>query len=94
MTLTLELTNDQAVILRRKAAEAGQKPEEYLLTVAGIIKQSDLAPDTIDDPKPESAYDLFRGLIGGFRSGDGRLSENTGKAFAEGMVAKRQEGHL
>ena len=94
MTLTLELTSDQEVILRQKAAEAGQEPEEYLLTAAGIIIQSDLDPDTIDDPEVESAYDLFRGLIGGFRSGDGQLSENTGKAFAEGMIVKRQQGHL
>lgn len=94
MTLTLELTGAQEAILRRKAAEAGQDPTEFLLTAAGIIDLPNSVLDLNESDETESAYDLFRGLTGGFRSGHGHLSENTGVAFAEGMESKRKQGHL
>jgi len=94
MTLTLELTGPQEAILRKKAAEAGQEPAEYLLVAAGITRQSNFDPNAEAECETESAYDLFRGLTGGIRSGHGHLSENTGAAFAEGMEEKRRQGHL
>lgn len=89
MTLTLELTPAQEKRLREKAAEAGQKPEEYLLAVADIDDAQE------EDAPTGSAYDLFKDLLGGWGSGGAvTLSENCGEQFAEGMLEKRRQGHL
>lgn len=94
MTLTLELTQAQERFLCRRAAEAGQEPAEYLLTAAGITPDLVSELDITNDVETNSAYDLFHGLLGGFASGGANLSEETGKAFAEGMAEKQREGHL
>ena len=81
MTLILELTPAQEAALHRRAADAGQQPADFLLTAAGL---------TDDETPTGSAYDLFRGLIGGFASESGNLSQNTGKAFTDIVVAKHK----
>lgn len=92
--MTLELSQAQEIFLRQRAAETEQEPAEYILTAAGITSDINSKATTHDDAETNSAYDLFRGLTGGFASGNGHLSEQTGKAFAEGMAAKQREGHL
>ena len=94
MTLTLELTPAQENFLRQRAAEAGLEPTDYLLTAAGLLPNVDGELDTSIDEETHSAYDLFRGLTGGFASGGAILSEDVGRAFAEGMAAKQKEGRL
>ncbi|MCW3054013.1 MAG: hypothetical protein JWN14_3183 [Chthonomonadales bacterium] len=94
MTLTLELSLIQENILRKRAADAGLEPADYLLAAAGLKTEVNSELDTSTEVETNSAYDLFRGLTGGIRSGHGHLSENTGAAFAEGMEEKRRQGHL
>jgi hypothetical protein len=94
MTLTLELTPAQESFLRQRAAEAGLEPTDYLLTAAGLIPDVDGELDSSSEEETNSAYDLFRGLTGGFASGGANLSENVGRAFADGMAAKQKEGRL
>ncbi len=90
MTLMLELEPEVETRLRRKAERAGQSLPEYLIAVAEAEPE-----EAGDDASEGSAYDLFKGLIGHFRSGgEGRWSENCGEKFAEGMAEKRRQGHL
>ena len=90
MTLMLELEPEVEARLRRKAERAGQSLPEYLIAVA------DAEPEEAEeDDSGDSAYDLFKGRIGLFRSGgDGTWSQDTGRKFAEGMVEKRRQGRL
>lgn len=90
MTLMLELEPEVETRLRRKAERAGQSLPEYLIAVAEAEPE-----EAGDDASEGSAYDLFKGSIGHFRSGgEGRWSENCGEKFAEGMAEKRRQGHL
>ena len=88
--MTLMLEPEVETRLRRKAERAGQSLPEYLIAVA------EAEPEEAEENASEgSAYDLFEGLIGHFRSGgEGRWLENCGEKFAEGMAEKRRQGHL
>ena len=90
MTLMLELSPDTEARLQRKAERAGKSLPEYLIAVA------DAEPEEAEEDDSEgSAYDLFKGRIGLFRSGgDGTWSQDTGRKFAEGMAEKRRQGRL
>ena len=90
MTLMLELEPEVEMRLRKKAERAGQSLPEYLIAVA------DAEPEEAEEDSSEaSAYDLFKGRIGLFRSGgDGTWSQDTGRKFAEGMAEKRRQGRL
>jgi hypothetical protein len=78
--------------------------ETYLLSEAALAKDwlspgEDEAWEHLQEQETGteegSAYDLFKGLIGHFRSGgDGLWSQNCGEKFAEGMAEKRRQGHL
>ena len=48
----------------------------------------------VEESKDASAYDLFEGLLGGWGSSNGTLSENCGAKFAEGMAEKRAQRNL
>lgn len=55
--------------------------------------------DEEDELTGGTMADLFAGRVGLFRSnervpGGARMSENTGKQFAEGMAEKQRQGHL
>ena len=90
MTLMLELSPDTEARLQRKAGRAGQSLSEYLIAVA----DAEVEEEETDDAEG-SAYDLFKGRIGLFRSGgDGTWSQDTGRKFAEGMAEKRRKGIL
>ena len=94
MILTLKLTPEQEGFLRRRAAEAGLAPADYLLAAAGLMPQFAADPETPTGDETDSAYDLFRDLTGGFASGGANLSEGVVQNFAEGMAGKQREGHL
>jgi hypothetical protein len=64
MTLTLELSPDTEARLQRKAVRAGQSLPEYLIAVADATAVEEDA-----ETSEGSAYDLFAGRIGLFRSG-------------------------
>ncbi len=77
--------------------------ETYLLSESALAKdwlspEEDEAWKYLQEQEVEeigSAYDLFEGLVGRFRSGgDGQWSQDCGKKFAEGMAEKRRQGHL
>lgn len=89
MTLTLELTPAQETQLRAKAAAAGQDLATYLLSLAAVAIQengiqesgNEEANDTgTEASRDGSAYDLFKDLLGGWGSGGGNLSEQSGAA--------------
>ena len=98
MTLMLELSSDTEARLRRKAERAGQSLPEYLIAVADAEPEEaeeDDSEEAEEDDSEGSAYDLFKGRIGLFRSGgDGTWSQDTGRKFAEGMAEKRRQGRL
>lgn len=90
MTLMLELSPDIEARLQRKAERAGQSLPEYLIAVADAEVEEEETNDS-----EGSAYDLFKGRIGLFRSGgDGTWSQDTGRKFAKGMTEKRRKGIL
>ena len=90
MTLTLELAPEVESRLRKKAEKAGQSLPEYLIAIADAEVEEEET-----DESEGSAYDLFKGRIGLFRSGsDGAWSQDTGRKFAEGMAEKRRKGTL
>ncbi len=78
--------------------------ETYLLSESALAKdwlspEEDEAWEHLQEQEAGtgegSAYDLFKGLIGRFRSGgDGDWSQDTGRKSAEGMAEKRRQGHL
>ena len=92
MTLKLDLSPLQERALKSRARAAGQQPEEYLLSLSGIADESVEANP--NEATTGTAFDLFKGLTGGFAGGCAHLSENTGAAFAEGLAAKRSAGNL
>ena len=92
MTLKLELSPSQELALNKRAKATGQKPEEYLISVAGIADEARM--DKCTESPTGTAFDLFRGLTGGFAGGAANLSENTGAAFADGMAAKQSVQNL
>ena len=99
MTLLVDLPPKAQSRLRERAAEAGK--EENVL--AALLLTELLVPEEEDVETDELAggtlADLLKGRTGLFRSseripGGARMSENTGKQFADGMEEKRRRGHL
>jgi len=89
MIITLEIAPETEARLRRRASLAGQEIADYLLAVAEGTVQED------DEEEPEgSAYDLFAEHIGRVRGSHEALSQDTGARFTQGLIDKRDAGHL
>ncbi len=89
MTVTLELTPEVEARLRRKAESEGQDITAYLLAVAGREAQEES-----EEEAEGSAYDLFAEHIGRVRGSREALSQDTGARFTQGLIDKRDTGHL
>lgn len=94
--LTISLPRDLVTTLERHAEQQGTTIE--LLVVENLRRQFDPPPIT-EEPAEGSLYDFLRDSIGVLHSSDyveggARLSENTGKRFAELMIEKRAKEQL
>ena len=98
MTLTLTLTPDIEQALTEEAGDRGTTPEILALDslrqrfVGRRVRES-------SDRGAGSLAELLDGHLGVLRSsekvpGGARMSEDSGKRFAAGMVEKRRRGRL
>jgi hypothetical protein len=91
--MTLELTPELEDALEKRARERGTTPE--LLALDALRDRFLPAPDTAAPAEAEGTLaDFLAGYIGGVRSsehvpGGARMSEKTGKDFAEALLRKR-----
>ncbi len=89
MSITITLAPEEEAQLQQLAQEHGQTPEDYVLgQIRPLLATPTLSTDDSDLPE------IWRGLVGVLHSGQGLLSQETGKQFAEGMAQKRRDGHL
>ena len=89
MSITIELTPEEELRLEQIARERGQSLEAFVMERLRPELRAN-AVEVGDADIPE----LWRGLVGSLHSGNGRLSENTGKQFTEGLVEKYRAGHI
>ncbi len=90
MTVVLELTEEEEVRLRERAARQGQDAATYAL---GLVRQ-----DIQYLPQPDSGKTLaetLAGRIGLFEyDGPGYQAQGGSAAFAEHLAEKRDKGYL
>lgn len=94
ITLTPELER----ALEEQAREQGTTPEQ--LALESLRRQFVAPTESKPDPTFEGSLADFLGdLIGSIQSsehvpGGAQMSQSTGKSFAQGLMKKRQQGHL
>ncbi len=89
MSIVITLAPEEEAQLQKLAEESGETIEETAMRLIRLaLSRQMLPPDNSDLPEK------WRGIVGAFHSGDGSLSQDTGRKFAEGMEQKRREGHL
>jgi hypothetical protein len=102
--MTISLTPEIEDALEAQARQRGTTPERLAqeILAAGL---REMAAHDHEEPAPEtgleegSLADLFAGRIGVIRSseyvpGGARLSQDSGRKFAAGLVEKRRRGKL
>jgi voltage-gated potassium channel Kch len=91
MTLTLTLTPEKESRLAAQARAAGLTLDDYAQHLLDLAAGEDPTPD----PAPQRTLaEMLQGRIGTVASGQGDLSQNTGKRFTEMMVEKHRKGRL
>ncbi len=83
MILTLELSSNLEVRLRRKAQWARQSLSDYLLAVADAEEDAE-EPDASEG----SAADLFAGRIGRIDGSTEAYSQNCGQRFTDYLLSE------
>ena len=96
--MTITLTPDIESALVEQAKEHGTTPEQLALE---SLRERFVTPSEQSAPTDgaETLYDRLKDHIGVINSGEhvpggARMSEETGKKFAAGMVEKRRRGRL
>jgi hypothetical protein len=75
--------------------ELGAKPGDDLEIAFQPLPQPEAKSDNGHGGDPKTLADLFKGRVGGIRSGgQGRWSENGGEKFIDYLVQKQKEGRL
>lgn len=96
--MNITLTPEIERVLEEQAREQGTNPEQLALDIlhGQLVAPTESKPDSIVEG---SLADFLGDSIGSIHSsehipGGGQMSESTGKLFAQGLLKKRQQGHL
>ena len=96
--MIITLTPEIETALAQCARKEGTTPEKFVLET---LRKRLISYVTASVPPPENMtlHDLLKDYIGVMSSseyvpGGARMSENTGKKFAAGMMRKREQGRL
>ncbi len=90
MSQNLEIPDPVYDALQQAAAASGTTPVGWI--VAHLPAAESAPAEATNGAK--SLADLFAGHIGGFSSGKGNLSTNSGEIITEYLLQKRREGRL
>jgi hypothetical protein len=90
--MVIRLTSDIETALSREAKRRGTTPERLALDSLGKLFPA--TEPAADSEKGASLYDFLSGYIGTVEGTGEALSEDCGRRFAEGLVAKHEQGHL
>lgn len=96
--MNITLTPEIERALEEQARAHGTNPEQLALEILSrqLVAPAELKPDSTFEG---SLADFLGDLIGSLHSsehvpGGAQMSESTGKSFAQGLLNKRQQGHL
>ena len=99
--ITITLPPELERIISQRAHQQGTTPELWTLDKLRQSIEAELPDEstTTADSEGDSMLDFFSGYVGVLHSsekasGGARMSEDTGRKFAEGMLKKREQGKL
>jgi len=90
--MVIRLTPDIETALAREAQRQGIAPEQLVLESLGKLFLPSIGTESA---RPEKTLlDFLSGYVGAVEGTGEALSENCGRRFCEGMVAKHEQGCL
>jgi hypothetical protein len=99
--VTITLPPELERVATERAKQQGTTPELWALDKLHQSLQSEAVIEPAPEPTSDggSMLDFFAGYVGVLHSGEfvpggAKMSQETGRKFAEGMLKKRQEGKL
>ena len=101
--MQINLSPDVAAALAREAERQGRTPDDVGNEIIREALSNATKIETTESTEGGSLFDLLGDLIGCLDSasdpearhlGGARMSQDTRRTFAEGMMRKRQQGHL
>ena len=90
--MVIQLTSEIENALNHEAQRQGKTPERLALDLLGSLVLSSATPDS--SAGGASLFDFLSGYIGTVNGTGEAMSENCGQRFAEGLVAKHEQGCL
>ena len=90
--MVIRLTSDIETALAQAAQRQGTTPERLALDLLSSLVLPSATPDS--SAGEASLFDFLSGYIGTVEGTGEALSENCGQRFAEGLVAKHEQGCL
>jgi len=90
--MVIRLTSDIETALEQQAKRNGTTPEQLALDALGSMFLQPLPPQSSSERA--TLLDFLSGYIGTVEGTGETLSENCGRHFTDGLVAKRERGHL
>jgi hypothetical protein len=97
VAMQLNLTSEIVHALEEQARRKGTTPEQ--LALAALREKFVIATPEETAPMEGSLADFLGDFVGSLQSdehisGGAQMSENSGHKFAQGMIKKREMGHL
>ncbi len=89
--MVIRLTSDIEAAFAREAQRQGTTPERLALDSLGKLF---LQTPSDTSSQESSLFDFLSGYIGTVEGTGEALSENCGQRFADGLVAKQEQGRL
>ncbi len=90
--MVIRLTPDIENVLNEEARRQGVTPEQLAVDSLGKLFSASEPSEAVEEGK--SLYDFLAGHVGVVEGSTEALSEDCGRRFADGLVAKHEQGCL